>query len=124
MISLILAFLFVSYLGLIYYQRYQALNRVPCIDVTRSQLDERQVVVDFRDYNNLSKTMHHQDSIVIPLPYLKRYYHEIPSKQVHVIASTRLEKNLGIRFLQKNGFDVIGYSLSECSCRSKTNMAL
>jgi hypothetical protein len=101
-----------------------SINSVPCVDVKHSKLDEKQVVVDFRDYNNLSDGPEY-NAIVIPIPYLKRYYQEIPSKHVHVIASNKLEKNIGVRFLQKNGFHVTGYSLSECNCHHKTtDMAL
>lgn len=95
------------------------INSVPCVDVKKTQLNKNQVVVDFRDYNNLSSVTVY-NAIVIPIPYLKRYYHEIPSKYVHVIAANKLEKNIGIRFLQKNGFHVTGYSLSECTCHKKT----
>ncbi|MGM7722445.1 sulfurtransferase [uncultured Metabacillus sp.] len=90
------------------------------MDVRQDQWDEKQVIVDFRDYNNLSDSFVFQDAIFIPIPYLKRYYHEIPSKYVHVIASNKLEINIGIRFLQKHGFHVTGYSLAECSCHNKT----
>ncbi|MGM0875386.1 MAG: hypothetical protein ACQEWV_11410 [Bacillota bacterium] len=101
-----------------------SIKSVPCVDVKQSLHDEKQVVVDFRDYNNLSNNQV-TNAIVIPIPYLKRYYHEIPSKYVHVIAANNLEKNIGVRFLQKNGFHVTGYSLSECTCHNKTtDMAL
>ncbi|WP_226666554.1 hypothetical protein [Metabacillus litoralis] len=100
------------------FQRNISLKSVPCIDVNTSNV-QSQVVVDIRDYNNISKELV-SDAIVIPIAYLKRYYHEIPSKNVHVVASTKLEKNIGIRFLQKNGFRVTGYSLSECTCTNKS----
>jgi hypothetical protein len=106
-------------LGYFYYKSYMAIKSVPCIDVNRSQLDDHHVVVDFRDYNNLSENQAFQ-AIVIPIPYLKRFYHEIPRKHVYVIASNKLEKNIGIRFLQKHGFQVTGYSLAECACHNNT----
>ncbi|APH04797.1 hypothetical protein [Bacillus weihaiensis] len=106
-------------LAIILTNRYRSLNRVPCIDVLHASSEE--VIVDFRDYNDVTNKKV-SEAIVIPIAYLKRYYHEIPSKQVHVVASTKLEKNIGIRFLQKNGFHVSGYTLSECMCQNKENL--
>lgn len=103
-------------------RRAISIKRVPCIDVEKH--DQTSQVVDVRDYNNLS-TMMNSNSIVIPIPYLKRYSHEIPNKRVHLIAGNRLEKNMGVRLLQKNGFHVTGYSLTECTCTSHSkNMAI
>ncbi|MBU7593082.1 hypothetical protein [Metabacillus halosaccharovorans] len=112
-------FLIICYFSV---QRSRWIKNVPCVDVKHH--DQASQIVDVRDYNNLS-TMTISSAIVIPIPYLKRYYHEIPSKKVHVIAGSQLEKNIGVRFLQKNGFDVTGYSLAECTCSSHSkNMAL
>lgn len=99
----------------LFVQRTRWHKSVPCVDVGNH--DQTSQIVDVRDYNNLS-TMIVSNAIVIPIPYLKRYYHEIPTKKVHLIAGSQLEKNIGIRFLQKNGFDVTGYSLAECTCTS------
>lgn len=99
-------------------KRHSSLKSVPCIDVHHNNVTAQ--VIDFRDYNNIPNQLS-SDTIVIPIAYLKRYYHEIPSKDVHVVASTKLEKNIGIRFLQRNGFHVTGYSLSECTCTNKTS---
>ncbi len=116
----IIGLIFILLISHFFYQRNSVIKRVPCVDVRQDQWDEKQVIVDFRDYNNLSDSFVFQDAIFIPIPYLKRYYHEIPSKYVHVIASNKLEINIGIRFLQKHGFHVTGYSLAECSCHNKT----
>lgn len=99
-------------------KRNSSLKSVPCIDVHQNKVHSQ--VIDFRDYNNIPNQLP-SDTIVIPIAYLKRYYHEIPSKDVHVVASTKLEKNIGIRFLQKNGFRVTSYSLTECTCTTKTS---
>jgi len=111
--------LFIGGIALILLIGYHLVQRliwnknVPCVDVQHH--DQSSQIVDVRDYNNLSE-MTVSGAIVIPIPYLKRYYHEIPSKKVHLIAGNQLEKNIGVRFLQKNGFDVTGYSLAECTC--------
>ncbi|PMC39148.1 hypothetical protein CJ195_04200 [Bacillus sp. UMB0899] len=106
----------------LFVQRTRWLKNVPCVEVENH--DQSSQIVDVRDYNNLS-TMIVSNAIVIPIPYLKRYYHEIPTKKVHLIAGSQLEKNIGVRFLQKNGFDVTGYSLAECTCSSHSkNIAL
>lgn len=122
-IYLIIGIIFAVALSYFYYQRNLSIKNVPCIDVKHSKLDENRVVVDFRDYNNLADELVF-NAIVIPIPYLKRYYQEIPSKQVHVIASNKLEKNIGVRFLQKHGFHVTGYSLAECTCQHHTDVVI
>src|SRR5699024_9322126 len=46
----------------------------------------------------------------LPIPYLRRYVHEIPSdKQVVIVASDYEGKNIGARFLKQKGINVIGY---------------
>lgn len=48
----------------------------------------------------------------LPIPYLKRYIHEIPTdKQIVIVASDYEGKNLGARFLKQKGINVIGYHM-------------
>ncbi len=108
-------FVLVIVIGFLLVHRLRSIQTVPCVEV--HQHDHSSQVVDVRDYNNLTTTVI-SGAIVIPIPYLKRYYHEISNKKVHIIAGSRLEKDIGVRFLQKNGFDVTGYSLAECTCSS------
>ncbi|WP_228409582.1 rhodanese-like domain-containing protein [Radiobacillus deserti] len=75
-------------------------------------------MVDIRDYNVSSNDVIH-GSISIPLAYLKRHHHEIPKEEVHVIASDKIERNLGVRVLRSKGFKVIGYTLTDCGCAEK-----
>jgi rhodanese-related sulfurtransferase len=96
------------------YKRYYPIYRVPCLPTTELQ-DRNIVVLDIRDYNEASsKPVLH--SINIPYAYLKRHYKEIPNRTIHVIASDRLERNLGLRFLTRKGFHVKSYYLMDSPC--------
>ncbi|WP_222599410.1 hypothetical protein [Aquibacillus kalidii] len=97
------------------YSRYVPVKGIPCIDAN-SHSEQKKVKLDIRDYNIAAKQMV-DDSIVMPIAYLKRYHHEIPGKEIHVIASDHMEKNLGIRFLHNKGFKVVGYTLTNCICK-------
>ncbi|WP_449619866.1 hypothetical protein [Robertmurraya sp. Marseille-Q9965] len=82
-------------------------------------IDENDLtVLDVRDYNQAYKDSIHS-TINIPVAYLNRYFHEIPGKQVHVLAANPLEKNISIRFLRKKGYHVKSYSLTDCQCDKK-----
>ncbi|MFX3624810.1 MAG: rhodanese-like domain-containing protein [Ectobacillus sp.] len=97
------------------YKRYYPVRSVPCIQNWRGIQKENAVILDIRDYNESS-----HDPIAhalnIPYAYLPRFYKDIPAKPVHVVASQKLDRNLGIRFLTKKGFEVKSYSLTECPC--------
>jgi rhodanese-related sulfurtransferase len=101
----------------IMYKRHYPIYQIPCLPTTELQ-DRNIVVLDIRDYNEVSsKPIPH--SLNIPYAYLKRYYTEIPNQSIHVIASDRLERNLGLRFLIHKGFHVKSYSLMEFPCSKK-----
>lgn len=91
------------------YKRYVPVSHVPC---TESGNDPGLTVVDIRDYNNKAIDIN-CDSAEIPYAYLRRFYNEISPGKIHVIASDRLELNLGIRFLRKKGFQVVSYEMAE-----------
>lgn len=93
------------------YRRYFPVCDVPCTDLTK----HGNVIVDIRDYSSSAKNPIN-GAITIPFAYLNRYNHEIPSKEVHLVASDSLEKNVGIRYLRKKGFRVVGYTLTDCHC--------
>jgi hypothetical protein len=97
------------------YRRYFPVLNVPCSDRMYSQNDQ-EVKIDLRDYNT-SYGSYVNDTIQIPVAYLKRYMHEIQGKHVFIIASNKVEKNIGIRILQNKGYKVIGYKLTECDCK-------
>jgi hypothetical protein len=92
------------------YKRYVPVPHVPCPE--SGIRDPDLTVVDIRDYNNKAINMN-CDSVDIPYAYLRRFYNEISPGKIHVIASDRLELNLGIRFLRKKGFQVVSYEMVE-----------
>ena len=68
-------------------------------------------LLDTRDYPTSNKDPFF-GFINIPYAYLKRYYRDLPSKKVFIIATDQIEKNLAIRFLRKKGFEILGYKIS------------
>lgn len=104
--------------GYMLYSRHYPIKGVPCMDEKQSKEKNDSITLDIRDYNTSSKESIN-DSIFIPIAYLKRYHHEIPSKYIYLIASDKIEKNLGIRFLSQRGYQVIGYKLANCNCKNK-----
>ena len=103
-------------LGIAYmlYKRYAPVS-VPCVK-EQDQEKQSMVVVDLRDYNMADKKPS-RNAIHIPIAYIDRHYQEIPSKEVHVIAQNQVEKNMGVRLLRKRGFNVMSYTMSNCSCK-------
>ncbi|MEH6941708.1 sulfurtransferase [Bacillus sp. JJ722] len=102
-----------SIILLMMYRRYAPVVGVPCSKIKQNQPI---VIVDLRDYNISNKTPL-SNAINIPVAYLNRHHHEIPGKNVHVIAQNQLEKNMGIRLLRKNGINVMSYTMSNCLCK-------
>ncbi|WP_338322935.1 sulfurtransferase [Oceanobacillus halophilus] len=72
-------------------------------------------ILDIRDYNTTNNRS--EDILNIPYAYLRRFNHEISDDNIHVIASDKLELNLGLRFLLKKGFKVISYEIANCPCK-------
>ncbi|GAE93361.1 hypothetical protein JCM21714_2438 [Gracilibacillus boraciitolerans JCM 21714] len=99
------------------YTRYIPIKGIPCLELNK-MCNRDKVTLDIRDYQQAAKD-HIEGAMVLPVPYLRRYYSEIPSQKVYVIASNHLEKNIAIRFLTHKGFHVIGYTLTECKCKKK-----
>jgi len=80
-------------------------------DIDKNEIEiNNQFVIDIRDYNEAYKDPV-GPGINIPIAYLKRYYSEIPKKDLVVVASNCLERNVGVRILRKKGFKVIGYTI-------------
>ncbi|KAB8138979.1 hypothetical protein F9U64_02435 [Gracilibacillus oryzae] len=118
MLLLIIAGLAILALSIqLVYVRYVPIKGIPCLESTNNS-DQEIVTLDIRDYQySFSDEIAH--AIVIPVPYLKRYYHEIPARKVHIVATDHLEKNIAIRFLKNKGFEVIGYTITNCKCKKK-----
>jgi rhodanese-related sulfurtransferase len=83
---------------------------VCCSELESILNNDEKTILDIRDYNASYKSSV-EGAVNIPLSYLNRYAEELSSKEVHLIASNNLEKNVGIRFLRKKGFHVTSYSV-------------
>lgn len=80
-------------------------------DIDKKEIEiNNQFVIDIRDYNEAYKDTVYPGKN-IPIAYLKRYYSEIPNKDLVVVASNCMERNVGVRILRKKGFNVIGYTI-------------
>ena len=90
-----------------------SVRNVPCVKTGIHEQGNK--IVDIREYHE-SNLDSMNGRIHIPYAYLKRFYNEIPKTQLHVIASDRLELNLGVRFLQRKGFNIVSYELMNCPC--------
>jgi rhodanese-related sulfurtransferase len=98
-------------IALILYKRYVPVRGVR--NNSWEDLDLKKVaVIDLRDYNESYKTPI-KGAKNIPIAYLNRFYNEIPKRELYVIGSSSLEKNIGIRFLRQKGFKVIGFTIIE-----------
>jgi rhodanese-related sulfurtransferase len=122
MIYLILTFLVIL---VILYKRY-----FPVLGVKCSQLEELDLtkleIIDVRDYNESYKNPI-EGAMNIPIAYLKRHINEIPHTDLHLVVSSLLEKNVGIRALKQKGYRIVGYSfvsqnyLNESHLEAKIN---
>lgn len=65
-------------------------------------------ILDIRPYNISKEEV--PGAMYLPYAYFTRNYKEIPALSIHLAASDAIEKNLGARFLQKKGFDVVSCS--------------
>ncbi|MGE7763053.1 sulfurtransferase [Peribacillus sp. NPDC097895] len=94
------------------YKRYVPVKNIPC------QKDERQdlILLDIRAYNH-KRDQGDKEVLNIPYAYLKRFNEEIPHENIHLIASDKLEVNLGLRFLMRKGIKVTSYEISDCVCK-------
>ena len=81
---------------------------VPAGHPYTSELSYKDVILDVRDYQITFKDPV-DGAIQIPYGYLKRYYKEIPHKNIVIMAGDLIEKNLAIRFLHKRGYQVKGF---------------
>jgi hypothetical protein len=77
-------------------------------------------IVDVRDYNQSFRNPIPQ-AVNLPVAYMNRNWHELYGIRVHVIASTKLEKNMSIRLLKRKGYKVEGFTLTEQQSPPKPN---
>jgi len=106
MAIVILSFIIISYF---IFKRNIQIMRIPQVnkkDIELSVLN----VVDIRDYN-VSYKSPILGAINIPVSYINRHYTDISKSDLIVVASNRLEKNVGVRLLRQKGFNIVGYIL-------------
>ncbi|NHC43367.1 hypothetical protein G6549_26195 [Bacillus sp. MM2020_1] len=96
-------------IAIIFYSRYFPVFGIHCFNLKDLDWDKIKII-DLRDYNESYKNPI-EGALNIPIAYLKRNFREIPKREIHLIVSSILEKNIGIRFLRKKGFCVVGYSI-------------
>lgn len=91
------------------YRRFMPLRgmKKECLEDVDSNL---LTILDIRPYNISNEEV--PGAMNLPFSYLMRSHKEIPDQPIHLIASDAIEKNLGARFLQKKGFNVVSYSLT------------
>jgi rhodanese-related sulfurtransferase len=91
------------------YVRYVPVCCIPTLTLQqlRNIGDARVSIVDLRDYND-SSSVHVENAIHVPVAYLKRNYQQLLHKEVIIIASDNITKNIGIRKLKQYGFQVKG----------------
>jgi hypothetical protein len=106
---LLLVFLLITY-SLFY--TYIPVKGICCIDIEKPPPDSHITFLDVRDYNVASSDSV-SNAINIPYAYLKRYYHEVNSKNVIVIVSDPLLLNVTVRFLKRKNIKVVGYYLKD-----------
>lgn len=89
-------------------------RHVPVHGVKQERLDRVDgnlcALLDVRAYN-ISDKQPVSEAFNLPISYFSRGYGEIPKKPIHLIAESRMEKNLAARLLHQNGFSVASYSL-------------
>jgi len=91
------------------YKRYFPVFGVRYIHFNELELDNIKII-DVRDYNESFKDPI-EGAINLPIAYLKRHHNGIPNSDIHLVVSSLLEKNIGIRFLRKKRFKVLGYTI-------------
>jgi rhodanese-related sulfurtransferase len=114
MIYLILS-LSLLVLLVILYKRYFPVLGLKCSPIEEVDITLLEIL-DVRDYNESYKYPI-EGSLNIPIAYLKRHINEIPHRDIHLVVSSLLEKNVGIRVLKQKGYRVVGYS-----CVSQSNL--
>jgi hypothetical protein len=97
--------IFILILGLvtiIIFKRYFPILGLKCM--IRGEFDIKNVkVIDVRDYNDSYKEPI-PGAINIPIAYLNRFYPEIPNVDLYIVASDKIEKNMGGSNITEKGF--------------------
>ncbi|WP_409304053.1 sulfurtransferase [Peribacillus sp. SCS-155] len=96
------------------YRRYYPVRNIPCQNTADIRGNSGITILDIRDYN---ETPGYPGATNIPYAYMKRYSRDIAPGKLHVVASNRLELNLGVRYLLSKGFTISSYEITECPCK-------
>lgn len=83
------------------YRRFVPVRKIPCQSIDPKDGDC--FILDIRTYNNRKNEIERDSMLNIPYAKLERYNKEIPSVNLHVVASDRMELNLGIRLMASKG---------------------
>lgn len=102
-------FIIIAFIILLIYKRYIPVRGVRSMNL--SDLDLNNIsIIDIRDFNESFKNPI-DEALNIPVAYLKRNIQSIQMKELYIVASNSLEKNVGIRILKRKGFRVEGYTI-------------
>ncbi|MDY7043105.1 MULTISPECIES: sulfurtransferase [unclassified Virgibacillus] len=108
----VLLLVMISLLLLVLYRRYIPVWGIGKINIDRvSSCNDKITIVDTRDYQISSQDMI-DNACCLPMPYLHRYYNELPNHKLIIVAKDRVDKNLSSRFLRKKGKHVVGYHVA------------
>ncbi|MFD1040229.1 hypothetical protein ACFQ3N_17795 [Virgibacillus byunsanensis] len=97
------------------YKRYMPVLGIGKMDLNYVSYpkEDNVAIVDTRDYQTSCRDTIN-NAYCIPLPYLNRYFSDIPTdKNIVVITSDNVGKNLSARILRNKGRRVVGYCLSK-----------
>ncbi|MEK3855680.1 rhodanese-like domain-containing protein [Cytobacillus sp. FSL H8-0458] len=97
------------------FKRYYPVRDIPYYRLDQCLTKEGIALLDVRDYN-VSCHCEIPGAINLPIPYINRHIKDIPYNEIHLVASSSLEKNVGIRMLRKKGFKIVGFSMPDCQC--------
>lgn len=112
--------LYISMVGLVCFlvTRYLPVTGIP--KVNGNNLDTDKVtILDVRDFNDSYKSAIN-GAINIPVAYLNRSLHELPTNDIYLVVTNSLEKNISARLLRKKGFRISGYILLAHDYRTNT----
>jgi hypothetical protein len=88
------------------FKRYYPIRHIPYYRLNQCLPKEGTALLDVRDYND-SCHCEIPGANNLPIPYINRHIKDIPYNQIHLVASSSLEKNVGIRMLRKKGFKMV-----------------
>ncbi|MFB4169964.1 hypothetical protein [Virgibacillus sp. JSM 102003] len=101
----------ITFLLLFLYHRYMPVFGVGKMDMNYVSYSKEDVaIVDTRDYQDSFNDIIEQ-AYSIPVPYLNRHFHDIPDKNIVVIASDIVGRNVSTRILRNKGKRVVGYHM-------------